>query len=71
MQDPPLTVGAVASRLGVPTWQIRRLFERGLLPPASRVGPYRVFFAEDLPRVKQALEQAGYLSGPKEVANVG
>src|SRR5262245_32305485 len=55
------TVGAVARRYGCPAWQIRRLFERGLLPPAARVGAYRVIAASDLPAVEDALRRAGYL----------
>jgi hypothetical protein len=57
-----LTVGAVAVRYGVQAWQIRRLFERGLLPPAPRVGPYRVIAVADLPKVEKALRDARYLA---------
>jgi DNA-binding transcriptional MerR regulator len=56
-----LTIGAVADRFGVAAWQVRRLYERGILPPADRVGPYRVIDAADLPKVGAALRQAGYL----------
>jgi DNA-binding transcriptional MerR regulator len=60
--DPPvLTIGSVARRYGCPAWQIRRLFERGLLPPAPRVGAYRVIAVADLHLVEQALRNAGYL----------
>ena len=61
MQEPPLTIGAVARRCGCLAWQVRRLFERGLLPPAARVGAYRVIAATDLPQVEEALRAAGYL----------
>ena len=61
MNDPPLTLGAVAKRYGCPTWQIRRLFERGLLPPAQRVGAYRVVTTSDLPLIEKALRASGYL----------
>jgi DNA-binding transcriptional MerR regulator len=57
----PLTIGEVAGRFGVAAWQVRRLFERGILPPADRVGPYRVIEPADLPKVGAALRQAGYL----------
>jgi DNA-binding transcriptional MerR regulator len=57
----PLTIGAVADRFGVAAWQVRRLFERGILPPADRVGMYRVVSLADLPRIESALRQAGYL----------
>jgi len=62
LPEPPVyTIGSVARHFGCPTWRIRRLFERGLLPPASRVGAYRVIAAKDLPLVEMALRQAGYL----------
>jgi hypothetical protein len=64
MNDSPyLTVGAIAARLGCRPWQVRRLFERGLLPQPPRVGAYRVIPAADLPKVKAALCRAGYLVG--------
>ncbi len=57
-----LTIGQVAKRYPpVTQWQVRRLFERGLLAPAPRVGPYRVVALEDLPAVEAALREAGYL----------
>ena len=63
MQNPHyLALGTVARRYGCPTWKVRRLFERGLLPPAPRVGAYRVIAAGDLPLVERALHDAGYLS---------
>ncbi len=71
MQDPNyLTIGAAARRCGCPPWQIRRLFERGFLPPAPRVGAYRVIAAADLPLVEKALRDANYLPTQTEVVNV-
>jgi hypothetical protein len=60
---PPLTLGDAASRLGCRPWQIRRLFERGLLSEPARVGAYRVIPEHDLPTIRAALIAAGYLSG--------
>jgi len=60
------TLGDVADRLGCQTWQVRRLFETGRLPPAKRIGLYRVVPASDLPAVEQALIKAGYLQEPVE-----
>ena len=58
-----LTIGEVAERFPpVKKWQVRRLFERGLLPPAERVGVYRVFGEADLPAIERALRAAGYLT---------
>ena len=63
MSDPAVyTVGTVAKRYGVRPWRVRRLFERGFLPPAPRVGAYRIIAAADLPKVEQALRDAGYLA---------
>ncbi|MCI0462088.1 MAG: hypothetical protein L0Z62_34480 [Gemmataceae bacterium] len=68
MSEPPyLTIGAVAQRFGCQPWEIRRLFERGLLPQAPRVGAYRVIAVTDLPRVEEALRRAGYLPRESEV----
>ncbi len=58
----PLTIGDVAKKLGCRAWQVRRLYERGILPPADRLGVYRVFHERDLPRIASALREMGYLS---------
>jgi hypothetical protein len=55
------SVGAAAAQFGVPAWKVRRLFERGLLPPAARVGPYRIIPGSELPDVERALKKVGYL----------
>jgi hypothetical protein len=65
---PVLTVGAVAGHFSVPPWKVRRVFERGLLDPAPRVGAYRVILLGELPRVEIALRAAGYLPQRPEVA---
>jgi hypothetical protein len=69
LSSPPITLGAVARRFSVPTWKVRRLFERNLLPPAARVGCYRVIAATDLPEVEAALRRAGYLPEGEGVAS--
>jgi len=61
-----LTTGDVARHYGVATWQVRRLFESGRLPePETRAGQYRLVSADDLPRVGEALAEAGYLKADK------
>lgn len=55
------TIGAVAAEMGVPAWQIRRAIERGFLTDPPRLGAYRVFQPDDMPRVREALRAAGYL----------
>jgi hypothetical protein len=57
----PLTIGAVANHFGCRPWQVRRLFERGILPAAERVGVYRVINPAELPVIEAALRECGYL----------
>jgi hypothetical protein len=57
----PLSVGTAARRLGVKPWMVRRIYERNLLPAPARIGQYRIIYAGDLPRLKEALRRAGYL----------
>jgi hypothetical protein len=56
-----MTLGDAARYFRCDIWQIRRLFERGLLPPAARIGVYRVIVRADLPKVGEALLKAGYI----------
>ena len=60
-RKPYYTLGEIAREHGATVWQVRRLFERGILPPAERIGLYRVVRADDLPRVVDALRVAGYI----------
>jgi DNA-binding transcriptional MerR regulator len=59
-----LPIGEAADLLGVQSWRLRRLFERGLLGEPERVGRTRVVRREQLPRIREALEKAGYLRSP-------
>jgi hypothetical protein len=61
-----LTIGDVAKNLGCETWQVRRVITTGRLPEPARLGCYRIFYPDDLPRVEAALRAAGYL--PRGVA---
>jgi hypothetical protein len=70
MTAPYYTIGGVAEHFSRPgrvvhPWQVRRAIERGLLAEPPRLGAYRVFVADDLPRIERALREGGYL--PKEV----
>jgi hypothetical protein len=58
---PWYTLGAVAKLYGVRVWQVRRLYERRLLPEPGRVGAYRVVTSDELPKIEAALRAAGYL----------
>ena len=61
-----LTTGQLARHFAVPEWQIDQLFRRQLLPPPDRAGHLRIVMREDLPRVRAALVQAGYLRAEVE-----
>ena len=67
LQQTPFTIGQVARRYRLETWQVRQAIKRGFLNEPLRVGPYRVFFQDDLPGVEKALHAAGYLPAPQEV----
>jgi hypothetical protein len=63
------TTGALARRFGCREWQVRRLFERGILPEPPRVGCYRFVPSENVPAVEAALLRARYLPGRPEVSS--
>jgi hypothetical protein len=56
-----LTIGDAAAHLGCREWQLRRLFSRGLVGEAARLGRTRIIPRAQLPRLRKALERAGYL----------
>jgi hypothetical protein len=58
-----LRLGEVCAELGggLQTWHVRRLFERGLLPEPERLGTCRIVARADLPKIREALIEAGYL----------
>jgi DNA-binding transcriptional MerR regulator len=64
-----MTLGDVADHFGCEVWQVRRLYERHLLPPAARIGMYRIVDPDDLPKVEAALREAGYLKGARRGAD--
>jgi hypothetical protein len=68
MGDTMMSTGELARHFGCAPWQTRRLFERGLLPPARRMGRYRYVAVTDLPAVEAALIRAGYLR-PRDMTN--
>jgi hypothetical protein len=69
-----MTTGDVArlyTSRGFPltTWQVRRVFESGLLPePSSRIGGYRLIPPHDLPALEAALQGIGYLPSDATLA---
>ena len=61
MNGIPLTIGTVAERFGVEAWKVRKLYQAGDLPPAHRMGCYRVVLESQLPLIESALRARGYL----------
>jgi DNA-binding transcriptional MerR regulator len=50
------TIGAVATELGLPRWQLAYRIERGDLPgPSAQVPGRRLFSAADIERLRAAL----------------
>lgn len=64
MTEKLLTLGEVADYFSQPLWRIRRLYILKHLPPAQRVGPYRVVPESELPLVRSALIRAKYIEEP-------
>lgn len=58
---PHLSTRQVADLLGIPTWQIQRLFEIGALPEPPRFAGKRVIVGDSLPAVIDALRDRGWL----------
>jgi hypothetical protein len=52
----------ISKHFNVPVWQILQTIRRGFLVEPLRVKFFRVWDADDLPRVRQALTAAGYLA---------
>jgi hypothetical protein len=47
--------------LGVEPWQVARLYQKGLVDEPPRVGNSRVLTPQDLPALRTAFQEAGYL----------
>lgn len=55
-----LSVGEFAQLYpGLQSWQVRRIYERKLLPEPIRIGTTRAIPLADIPKVIEALETAG------------
>jgi hypothetical protein len=71
-----LTLGLVAALLSdahnhIEAHHIRTLFLRGRLPEPPRVGRFRVVSLDQVPEIRRALVEAGYLKPtPAEVSSV-
>jgi hypothetical protein len=62
-----LTLGDIARHCKIPVWQVRRLYENGVLSEPARAGRYRLVPFEELPAIEAALRTAGYLADFSEV----
>ncbi len=56
-----LTLGEVARLFNCQLWQVRRVYERGLLPDALRVGKQRVVPKKDLPKLRKVMVAERYI----------
>jgi DNA-binding transcriptional MerR regulator len=55
----PLTVGAIAARLGVPVHRVRYAITTRGIRPTCRASGYRLFAEDDVPRIAAALNEMG------------
>lgn len=55
-----LTFGPAATRLGVQVYHVEKLANRGVIP-FNRAGRFRFVKESDLPKIRKALIEAGYL----------
>lgn len=56
-----LSTSDAAQLLGVPAWQVRRLYEDHTLGDPERVGRQRAIPRTDLQLIEEALRQRGWL----------
>ena len=60
------TVGQIAEFLRVQSWQVQRLFKRGILPEPPRFGGRRMVPKETIPEIVAALQERGWFP-PREI----
>lgn len=68
---PQYSTRQAADLLGVPTWQIQRIFEDGNLPEPPRFAGKRVIDGPLLINLVDALRRRGWLQSPTESALAG
>jgi hypothetical protein len=61
-----LTLGKAALAVPCQEWQLRRLADAKLVP-CNLAGSYRVFSRSDLPAIRAAAREKGYLPKSKRV----
>jgi hypothetical protein len=59
------TTREIADLVGVEEWQVRRLFEAGVLPEPGRFGGKRAIPRKNVPVIVDALRERGYLRHPQ------
>lgn len=59
-----LSTREVAEIAGVKTWQVRRLYEDGMLPEPGRFAGKRAISKTDIPQIVLLLEKRGWLKAP-------
>jgi hypothetical protein len=56
-----LTISEASLSIGIEPWQLRRLYNRQLVPEPARYGNNRVVKPDDLPGLRRAAKSVGYL----------
>jgi hypothetical protein len=56
-----VTLGQLATALGLPLWKVQRLVSAGVIVGAMWVGPTRVVARDQVDSIREKLEQSGHL----------
>lgn len=65
MREHDRLIGDIADRVGIQTWRLRRLAEKGLVP-SQRNGRLLVFDVTDIPKIETVAKEAGYLMADRQ-----
>ena len=61
MPSEPMTLGQVATHFQIQLWQVRAIYQRGILPEPPRFTRFRIVDRSELPTIRAALITGGYL----------
>jgi DNA-binding transcriptional MerR regulator len=66
-----MTTGDVAEHFGCQIWHLHTLMSRGTLEPTTKIGRWRFFSRNDLPKAERALVEAGFIMPTSVRPDVG
>lgn len=63
-----MTLGQLATEIGVPTWRLGYALKAAAIAPRQRVGILRVWGADQLPEIREAVKRTAGTPRPKQTA---